>query len=683
MIKKVEIKNWKSHSNSEFEFGKGTNVIVGVMGSGKSAVMDAICFALYGTFPALNNRRVSLEETIMNKPLEQDEAHVAVEFDYAGNEYRAERTITRKGQNHGKLFQGGRLIAGPKMRDVTSHIERLLEVNFELFSRAIYSEQNNIDYFLRLTPAQRKEKMDELLQLNRYETARANAVLVGNRLKDIANERGIWVEQQKRELAGENLPALKKRLGEKEFAIKEMSVRIEKLSSAAEEKKKSLAEMEKHEREFRLLEEKSISLKARVYEIERAIKSAEQGRGKDEIANEIKKNIARKNALEKLIPELESALKKCDEKSAEFAGKTEANESRMNDINDVISRLKTAEAKCPVCKHELSTQGRAALVNENSALLTKLADENKKNSAELRQLRDARTEITGERGKTEAELRELAEAKARLGADEERISKLEGQKKEHAKILAEQAAAEKTLANHPFKREKFETMRRESADACSELEATKKELEGYIALAREMLQNIGRVEKAAERLEQEATGVVKLKEAVAKLAVFTNALKAAQIELRMALIDAVNEAMSDIWGRVYPYNDYTGAKVEVSEGSYEIMVRERSGKWIRAEGILSGGERSAAAITIRIAVSLMLTQNLSWLVLDEPTHNLDSNAVARSAEMLRSHLPELVEQVFIITHEKAMESAASSNLYRLERNKSEDGATKVVVEAVT
>jgi len=195
MIKKVELKNWKSHSNSEFEFGKGTNVIVGVMGSGKSAVMDAICFALYGTFPALNNRRVSLDETIMNKPLEQDEAHVAVEFDYAGNEYRVERTITRKGQNHGKLFQGGRLIAGPKVRDINAYIERLLEVNFELFSRAIYSEQNNIDYFLRLSPGQRKEKMDELLQLNRYETARANAVLVGNRLKGIADERGWAVRK--------------------------------------------------------------------------------------------------------------------------------------------------------------------------------------------------------------------------------------------------------------------------------------------------------------------------------------------------------------------------------------------------------------------------------------------------------------------------------------------------------
>ena len=82
MIESVELENWKTHLKSRFEFGKGTNVLVGQMGSGKSSVMDAICFALFGTFPGLQARRVSLEEVIMNKPLQADEANVKLVFSY-------------------------------------------------------------------------------------------------------------------------------------------------------------------------------------------------------------------------------------------------------------------------------------------------------------------------------------------------------------------------------------------------------------------------------------------------------------------------------------------------------------------------------------------------------------------------------------------------------------------------
>ena len=41
-----------------------------------------------------------------------------------------------------------------------------INLNYDLFSRAVYSEQNQIDYFLKLTASQRKEKFDELLEIN-------------------------------------------------------------------------------------------------------------------------------------------------------------------------------------------------------------------------------------------------------------------------------------------------------------------------------------------------------------------------------------------------------------------------------------------------------------------------------------------------------------------------------------
>lgn len=51
MITKLILENWRSHENTEFEFAKGTNVIVGAMGSGKSSAMDAISFCAVRNVP--------------------------------------------------------------------------------------------------------------------------------------------------------------------------------------------------------------------------------------------------------------------------------------------------------------------------------------------------------------------------------------------------------------------------------------------------------------------------------------------------------------------------------------------------------------------------------------------------------------------------------------------------------
>jgi len=179
-------------------------------------------------------------------------------------------------------------------------------------------------------------------------------------------------------------------------------------------------------------------------------------------------------------------------------------------------------------------------------------------------------------------------------------------------------------------------------------------------------------------VEEVEAKLAAINESVSKMSYFVNSLLATQKELRSMLIATINEAMHDIWQKIYPYQDFVSAKMDVAEGSYELRVKEKNGNWVRVEGILSGGERSAAAICIRIAFSLVLARNLSWLILDEPTHNLDSNAVGTLGEMMKSHLPLLVEQIFVITHDNEMKKAASASLYVLERDKNNEGITKPV-----
>ncbi len=108
-----------------------------------------------------------------------------------------------------------------------------------------------------------------------------------------------------------------------------------------------------------------------------------------------------------------------------------------------------------------------------------------------------------------------------------------------------------------------------------------------------------------------------------------------------------------------------------------LQLSDRDGNWIPVEGVTSGGEQTCACLTLRIAFAVVLTPALSWLVLDEPTHNLDFEGIRELAIALRERIPELVKQLLLITHEERMESAVSGFLYRFYRDKNSDEPTRV------
>ena len=57
-------------------------------------------------------------------------------------------------------------------------------VDYDLFTRAIYSEQNKLDYFITIGKGERKKVLDELLGIDRFEQARSSAGTLVARLRD-------------------------------------------------------------------------------------------------------------------------------------------------------------------------------------------------------------------------------------------------------------------------------------------------------------------------------------------------------------------------------------------------------------------------------------------------------------------------------------------------------------------
>ncbi len=681
MIKSISLQNWKTHLDTTLEFSKGTNVIVGKMGSGKSSIMDAISFALYGTFPSQASRRVSLEETIMERPLKQERATVKLEFDYNGKEYSIERIVKRNSINEAYLREGGRLISGPKSTDVNRKMEEVLEVNYDLFSRAVYSEQNQIDYFLRLSPAQRKEKFDELLGLNRYEIVRANAGTLLGRLKKITEDRSAFLADQKNKFDANRLGEYEKRIAAKAKEISEKKQAVDSVGKEITQSEAAGKKLEEEGRTHKALNDLYIKTKARYDALNEQLASASQKlKGKDPkmLADSLAAGQGRltqiendRKALKKTLEEEEKKITILREQAAVLRSALELNAKTAKNAGAL-------EGSCPVCKRALAAHDKQRLEKELSHEAKKITVEKDELDNTIKKASEStallRRNIEDSEKAKDTLVREIESAKRSLELHIELAEKA----KQKAGADAEVKAAASQLEKSKFDEKALEAQR----EVLSGLRESKAKLGAQARADAEMLQELEtghkRLKEARDSISELEAQVGANKVSLEKLSVFTSALRATQSELRHTMIETINEAMDEVWGKVYPYEDLTSVKIAVQEGSYEVMVRQRSGQWCRVEGILSGGERSSAAITMRIAVSLVLTQNLGWIILDEPTHNLDANAVRELSEMMRTHLPQLIDQIFIITHDKEMENAASGKLYMLEREKENDGATRIV-----
>jgi exonuclease SbcC len=152
--------------------------ITGPTGSGKSSIVDAITFALFGKAPRVGN---SVKELISQG---EERLKVTLEFATNGDRYRIYRSTARKGPAPVQLerFHAARDEWVPeevdRVRDTNAFVEELLQMDYEAFVRSVLLPQGQFQEFLAGDRDQRRKVLDGLLRLNVYAAMhqRANAI---------------------------------------------------------------------------------------------------------------------------------------------------------------------------------------------------------------------------------------------------------------------------------------------------------------------------------------------------------------------------------------------------------------------------------------------------------------------------------------------------------------------------
>ena len=687
MIRSIRLQNFRSHKDSIFEFKNGTNVIVGAMGSGKSSIMDGLSYGIFGTFPSLSSRKVSGDETILSKPNKPDFSQVEIEFDYNGKQFRVERKLFMgKKASEAKLYCNEKLVAGPKPSEVNKTIERELDVTYDLFSRAAYSEQNQLDFFLKLTPQERKIKFDELLQIDKYETARQNSQTLSNRLILRLQDQKKWVLEQQNQLDETGSAGFEQKIREKKDELAKNEHAHFELSQKVRRLQNTLNENEKNEQMFKTISQNRVRLETRVQEYGKQQKRLLEKTGNATLATLKEKEAVLKKQLERAAVSEKNAeheLEITNEQHQKLQTKIQLLENEVLREQKTLREIISLGGQCPTCqkklddthKLELKTQSenrQAACQTRLGELKRELLETSQKKTAAKKQFDQNQADQT----RLQAEQTALQHAFNELTQALETENALKASRHQLDQLNAR-------LAELGFDESAYKQTRTVFLEQQSKLFSLTEQLRAGQQILAGLEQQLALIQKTRDALEKTKIQIGERNQTVEKLQLFSGSLKTVQALLRQNMLLAVNAAMADIWPRIYPYRDFSSAHLSVVEnGNYELAVQTREGEWLRVEGILSGGERSAAALCIRMAFSLVLTQNLGWLILDEPTHNLDSAAVRELSATLKNHVPELVPQLFIITHDNEMQKAASGTLYRIERDKEQNGVSQPVSLAI-
>ncbi|MEM2042091.1 MAG: SMC family ATPase [Nitrososphaerota archaeon] len=326
MIRRVKLVNFLSHRETEIAFGEGLTVFIGRNGAGKSSVVDAIVYALYGQHTRGQNAN------IVHDGGRAQEGMVELDFELNGKLYRVVRRFDGKGNlKEVSIREDGKLVATSERgvdRSVSEAVSGLLGMNYERMRSSVVIQQGEVDAILRADPKELKELFDDLLGLSAFEQAYS-------RMKDVLDgfekkiRLGVHKSIDDLMLVEEELEKCRKILTEGKMRADELEKELEKLRDEHRELGEKISRLEvllQLHNEVRssiealrgLVRREVANLEDKVGRVERAVKALA-------LREEVEKRITR-------IDELRVEISRLDEKERSL-------QRQLREIEEELKRL--------------------------------------------------------------------------------------------------------------------------------------------------------------------------------------------------------------------------------------------------------------------------------------------------------------------------------------------------------
>ena len=682
-IEIVQLENIRSHVKSTVPFARGFNCLVGGLGCGKSSILYAIDFALFGD-PLGRSYEYLLREGA-------DNGKVAVQFVQNGKSYKISRGLKRRGKGIGqdfdelKLYEGENLMASLKSEAVTEQFKAITGLDKELFREIVWIRQEHLKELLDTRPRDRQTRLDELFGLSDYNTAWTN---IANYQRDYETEKRVYEKDadvvgmeklnaeynrtvEEFSLIEIELNEAAKRLNEAKKALEEADLKLKKL----EEVRLQLEELKRKETEtltnLKNLEDSSESLAEKIEAKKNAIENLNQRLNAMEAQMKSYKEELSAIGIspDQPMETLRNYLGTFEDQISSLKGEQEAAVRGMRDDQKRVSALST-ENRCPLCLQSISEDYKNNLVQ-------RLREENNQRQKTIDQLQNEIKELQQTKNKANTAFSNLQMIMSRIGDLKTRIDEESQALNELSQEFENKQRLEKEI------REQLETLRvgiskldvSQLEDAKtqknqaqnqfytiqSDLRAKEDSKKYLVKRLDEIKERIDQAQHKIERMEK----IVKVVEIIGGI---RDAYRSIQPKLRSEFVKVlrnfVQQVLDSLVGGEGPL-----INVLIDE-NYTPYVKSESGVE-REVSNLSGGERTLLAFAYRLGLGQLIMQSrtghgLSMLLLDEPTESLgrEDGSIDRLAEAIARF--KAIEQIIAVTHSEAFAEKAE-HVIRLEK----------------
>jgi DNA repair protein SbcC/Rad50 len=686
MIKAIELENFISHRTTRIAFDRGITIFIGNNGSGKSSVIDAITFALYGQHTRKTNRNLVRRGS--------ESASVSVRLSVGSKEYNAHRQLGSNGQTlHARfdeVLDSGNIVdrtvvSGERKQfgdSMSGEIAKILGIDYKRLRIAAIVQQGELSSIVDSQPKEFKELLNSLIGIDRLDNAylTMNEVISTFREK-LRNSNGGFDDKQ--------IESIKTAINGQMIELKDAESHLLSLEAQKDSLNEQLLQTEK---EIQRME--PLILQAReLYTTEDSIINYINGK-RESLAQEIVKlegllNEARKSCkliLDKEAVEINLRMVGAELEDLEIS--IEHNEGESGRLRGILECAKRVEVKkdgrCPVC---------GSLVHVE---VQKIFDPGNIES-EIRKKNNERKEMSIEKASLKNEKEMMEEKKKKIDSAERFFTStsMEGFKG-IPDLELELQRKKNDLDNVP------ETITEAIDPRRLEIDEFSRSLVKKIIMLREQVEGLKMQEYTDSkvrrtRLSNELLEInAKLGAAGAVIRACLNSINTSNkilIELESAaeLLTNIENIRSQVFSRDGPValslrlwalkvlsakaSEYLSmfkigiSRIELAEKARDVQIVCYGSFGDIDMNSLSGGEKVAVALALRLAIAQMVSSNkLDFIILDEPTIHLDverrKSLVRIISDFFKEGLGPL-SQIIIITHDaEIFEDSEVEGVYR-------------------
>jgi exonuclease SbcC len=691
-IEIAQLENIRSHVKSTVPFTRGFNCLVGGLGCGKSSVLYAVDFALFGE-PLGRSFEYLLREGA-------DSGKVTVQFAQNGKTYKLTRGLKRRGKGISqdfeelKLFEDETLIASMKTDAINEQFKAITGLDKELYREIVWVRQEHLKEFLDAAPRERQRRLDELFGLADYETAWSS---IAEYQREYEGEKRAY-EKDADVVGLEKLSAEYNQVTE-EFALLEIELQsaIGKLAGAkrtlddANSKLKKLEEKRLFVEELRRKEAQVQANIANTGDISASL--TQRIEGKKNIVENLRQ---RQNSIDAQIDSCKSKLEGVGIPANQPA---EALRPYLAAFDDQISSLKaeqeatlrnvqtdqkrtaslSLESRCPLCLQPLNNEYKNGLMQRIQEENTERQKTIKQLQSEIEELQRIKTVATEAFSNLQTLTARTEDLKTRISEEEKTLNDLVTEFMEKQKLEAELRVQLETIQIEigRFDMADLEAARAQREQAFRQYYLFESDLRTKENRKKDLLKRLDETKERIDRAQQKLERMEKIVKTIEVIGAIRDAYRSIQPKLRSEFVKVLRNFVQQVLDGLVGEAPLLNVLIDET---YTPYIKSESGAE-REVSNLSGGERTLLAFAYRLGLGQLIMQSrtghgLSMLLLDEPTESLgrEDGSIDRLAEAISRF--KAIEQIIAVTHSEAFAEKAE-HVIILEK---EAGISKVSIE---